>query len=221
MIELDKVSKTFHLHGRRKTIADQISARFPSKTSIALLGRNGAGKSTLLNMIGGMLTPDSGTITSSGSISWPVGFGGSFHPDLTGDQNTRFIARVYGVDTRELSDFVEDFAQLGSHFRLPFRTYSSGMRSRLAFGVSIGIKFDTYLIDEVTSVGDANFKEKSKAYLLDRLENSGALVVSHSMPMIREICTAAAVIEAGKMTYFADIQEGIAQHLANMKKPLP
>jgi capsular polysaccharide transport system ATP-binding protein len=218
MIELDRVSKTFHLHGQRKTIANNISTRFPSGTSVALLGRNGAGKSTLLNMIGGMLVPDSGTITSTGSISWPVGFGGSFHPDLTGAQNTRFIARVYGVDTRELSEFVEDFAQLGSHFRLPFRTYSSGMRSRLAFGVSIGIKFDTYLIDEVTSVGDANFKEKSKAYLLDRLKTSGALVVTHSIPMTRELCTAAAVIEGGKLTYFDDISEGIDQHLANMKR---
>lgn len=218
MIELDRLSKTFRLHGRSKTIADNITARFPSGTSVALLGRNGAGKSTLLNMIGGMLVPDSGTITSTGTISWPVGFGGSFHPDLTGAQNTRFIARVYGVDTRELSDFVEDFAQLGTHYKLPFRTYSSGMRSRLAFGVSIGIKFDTYLIDEVTSVGDANFKDKSRDYLLDRLETSGALVVTHSTAMIKQLCTAAAVIEAGKLTYYSDIDEGIEQHLENMKR---
>lgn len=217
MIVLDGISKEFRLNGRRKLVADKISATFPSDKSIALLGRNGAGKSTLLNMIGGSLRLDAGEIRTSGAISWPVGFAGSFHPDLTGAQNTRFIARVYGVDTAELSDFVEDFAQLGSHFRLPIRTYSSGMRSRLAFGVSIGIKFDTYLIDEVTSVGDANFKEKSKRYLNERLETSGALVVSHSMPLIQEICTAAAVLENGKLTYFEDLKEGIACHLRNMR----
>ncbi len=217
MIVLDGISKEFRLNGRRKLVADKISATFPSDKSIAMLGRNGAGKSTLLNMIGGSLRLDAGEIRTTGAISWPVGFAGSFHPDLTGAQNTRFIARVYGVDTAELSDFVEDFAQLGSHFRLPIRTYSSGMRSRLAFGVSIGIKFDTYLIDEVTSVGDANFKEKSKRYLNERLETSGALVVSHSMPLIQEICTAAAVLENGKLTYFEDLKEGIACHLRNMR----
>jgi capsular polysaccharide transport system ATP-binding protein len=217
MIVLDGISKEFQLNGRRKLVADKISATFPSNKSIALLGRNGAGKSTLLNMIGGSLRLDAGEIRTTGAISWPVGFAGSFHPDLTGAQNTRFIARVYGVDTGELSDFVEDFAQLGSHFRLPIRTYSSGMRSRLAFGVSIGIKFDTYLIDEVTSVGDANFREKSKRYLNERLETSGALVVSHSMSLIREICTSAAVLENGKLTYFDDLKEGIACHLRNMR----
>src|SRR5690606_20736137 len=125
-------------------------------------GRNGAGKSTLMEMIGGTMEPDAGSIEVTGTVSWPVGFSGSFNKDMTGLQNTRFVARVYGVDTEGLVAFVRHFAELGGHFRMPIRSYSSGMRSRLAFGVSIGIPFDTYLVDEVTSVGDAAFKEKSR-----------------------------------------------------------
>ena len=133
MIRLENLSKVFVMDGKRKVIADRIDVTFPSGLSVALLGRNGSGKSTLLNMIAGSVDPTEGHIVSTGSISWPVGFAGSFHPDLTGAQNTRFIARIYSVDGDELCDFVEDFAGLGVHFRLPFRTYSAGMRSRLAF----------------------------------------------------------------------------------------
>lgn len=217
MIRLDNLSKAYVLRGRRKVVADGISAVFPTGQSVALLGRNGAGKSSLLRMIAGTMDADSGRITSSGTISWPVGFAGSFHPELTGAQNTRFIARVYGVDTGELQDFVEDFAELGKHFDLPVRTYSSGMRSRLAFGVSMGIHFDTYLVDEVTSVGDAAFREKSEQVFADRLRDSSAIVVSHAMPMIRRMCSAAAVLEDGRLQYFDDVEAGIAAHQAIMR----
>lgn len=216
MIRLENLTKAYWLGGRQKVVADNISATFPTGTSVALLGRNGAGKSSLLRMIAGTMDADYGRITSDGTISWPVGFAGSFHRDLTGAQNTRFIARVYGVDTDALADFVEDFAELGPHFYMPFRTYSSGMRSRLSFGVSMGIRFDTYLVDEVTSVGDASFKMKSRAVFLERVRTSGAIVVTHSMKMVRRLCTAGAVLESGQLSFYDDIEAAIAHHEANL-----
>ena len=166
MITFQHVHKSFDAGGSHKVVANDINAVFPSGVCVALLGRNGAGKSTLMQMVGGTVKPDSGLITVQGSISWPVGFAGSFHRDLTGAQNTRFIARAYGIDTDSLLEFVKDFAELDNHFHMPVRSYSSGMRSRLAFGISIGIPFDTYLVDEVTSVGDAAFKLKSRLVFL-------------------------------------------------------
>jgi capsular polysaccharide transport system ATP-binding protein len=141
---------------------------------------------------------------------------GSFHPELSGAQNTRFVARIYGVDTDELLDFVQDFAGLGPHFHLPFATYSSGMRSRLAFGVSMGIPFDTYLVDEVTAVGDAAFKARSAALFKARMQTAGAFVVSHSMRTVRDLCQVGVVLEAGKLTYYDDIEDAIARHEENL-----
>jgi len=218
MIHFENLTKVFTLDGKSKVVADNINVTFPAGRSVALLGRNGAGKSTLLQMIAGTMDPTAGRVVSTGSISWPVGFAGSFHGDLTGVQNTRFVGRIYGVDTDELVDFVEDFAGLGVHFRLPFRTYSSGMKSRLAFGVSMGIGFDTYLVDEITAVGDAAFRQKSSAVFLARMRQAGAVVVTHSMPQVRELCDAAAVLEDGRLTYFDDVEEGIAQHSRNMRQ---
>lgn len=216
MIRLENLSKSFMTPRGRKTVIDRASITFPEGVSVALLARNGAGKSTLMGMIGGTIQPTSGRIVTSGSVSWPVGFSGSFHQDLTGVQNVRFVARVYGVDTEELVAFVEDFAELGGHFHSPVRTYSAGMKSRLAFGVSIGIPFDTYLVDEVTSVGDANFKRKSRIVFLERMKNAGAIVVTHSMAQVRKLCTAGVVLENGRLDYYEDIEVAIAQHQRNM-----
>ncbi len=216
MICLENLTKTYFLDGQRKTVADSINATFPTGAVVALLGRNGAGKSTLLKIIAGIEDPTYGQVTSTGTISWPVGFAGSFHRDLTGQQNVRFIARIYGVDTQELSEFVEDFAELGVHYRLPFRSYSSGMRSRLAFGTSMGIAFDTYLVDEVTAVGDASFRARSARVFKERMRYAGAVVVTHSTGQARDLCDAAAVLENGKLYYYEDIEEGIAHHNRNM-----
>ncbi len=212
MIRLHNLSKTYYLNGRRKIVARNIDVIFPSGVAVALLGRNGAGKSSLLKMIAGTMDPDCGDIVSDGMVSWPVGFAGSFHPELTGAQNVRFVARVYGVDTNTLIDFVEDFADLGQHFHLPFRSYSSGMRSRLAFGTSMGIKFDTYLVDEVTSVGDAAFRHKSEKVFKARMADSSAIVVSHSMPMLQRMCNAGAVLENGELVYFDQIDAAITHY---------
>lgn len=216
MIALSNLCKSFHTRGGTKVVADNINAVVPSGVSVALLGRNGAGKSTLMGMIGGTIKPDSGEVDISGTISWPVGFAGGFHRDLTGAQNTRFVARIYGVDTQSLIAFVQDFAELGPHFHAPVRSYSSGMKARLAFGVSIGIPFDTYLVDEVTAVGDANFKLKSRVVFQERMKTAGAVVVSHSMPQIRQLCQAGAVLENGVLTYYDDLEEAIEHHHRNM-----
>ena len=212
MIELKDVSKAFVLKGRRKVVADRISAVFPRGRSIGILGRNGAGKSSLLKMLAGTMEPDSGQVLREGTVSWPVGYKGSFHQELTGLQNVRFLARVYGVDTDELCRFVADFAELGQHFQLPVRTYSSGMRSRLAFGVSMGLHFDTYLVDEITAVGDASFKAKSEIIFHERIKRSGAIVVTHAMGQVRRLCHHAAVLENGKLTFFEDVEDAIRFH---------
>ncbi|UWQ09677.1 ABC transporter ATP-binding protein (plasmid) [Aliiroseovarius crassostreae] len=217
MIVCENLWKVYRTQGEEKVVARDINAVFPTGIAVALLGRNGAGKSTLMRLIAGNQKPTSGRIWSDGTISWPVGFAGSFHGELTGAQNVRFVARIYGVDTDMLNDFVEDFAELGPHFHYPFRTYSSGMRSRLAFGVSMGIRFDTYLVDEVTSVGDEQFRRKASALFKRRIGASGAIVVSHSMAVIRDLCSKAAVLENGRLTMYDDVEKGIAHHMENMK----
>lgn len=216
MIEIINLTKSYRTPTGRKIILQDANMTFPTGRAVGLLGRNGAGKSTLMNMISGLIKPDSGEIKYTGTISWPVGFAGSFNRDMTGAQNTKFIARIYGVDTNDLMTYVEDFAELGVHFHAPVRNYSSGMKSRLAFGVSIGIPFDTYLVDEVTSVGDAAFKRKSRLAFSDRMKTAGAVFVSHSTSQLRKFCDSGAVLENGRLHFFDDVDEAIAVHHRNM-----
>lgn len=216
MIRLSDVTKVYFTHGLETKVADQLNLCFPAGRSVGLLGRNGSGKSSLLRMIAGTMRPTSGHIEIDGAVSWPVGFAGSFHGDLTGLQNTRFVARIYGVDSDQLSDFVEDFAELGHHFRLPFRTYSQGMRARLGFAMSMGIAFDFYLIDEITSVGDAAFREKCEDMLSARLASAGAIIVSHNLGLLRRVCDAGVVIEDGIADWHDDVNAAIQTHLRIM-----
>lgn len=218
MIRFENLTKSFWVQGRRKIVIDNLTTTLPSGRSLGLLGLNGAGKSTLMQIIAGTMHADSGRVISDGSISWPVGFGGSFHGDLTGAQNVRFIARVYGVDTEALVEFVDDFAELGSHYHAPVRTYSSGMKSRLTFGTSMGVQFDTYLIDEVTAVGDAAFRKKSQALFLTRMERSSAILVSHEMGQMRNFCDAGIVLHQGHLTFFEDVNDAIETHLENVSQ---
>jgi len=204
------VSKEFRMSSGRKCVLNGANCTIPSNRSVALLGKNGAGKSTLLKMISGAILPDKGRIHLTGSVSWHVGFTGSFHPDLTGTQNTRFIARIYGVDSDSLVEFAHKFSELGHYFDMPIRLYSAGMRSRLAFGVSLGIPFDTYLVDEITGVGDLKFKTKSRALFAERMQNSGAIVVSHSLNDLREMCQSGMVLTDGNVHYFLDLEEAIS-----------
>lgn len=213
MITLSHIRKSYGRGANRTVIADDISARFRAGRSIALLGRNGAGKSSLLRIIAGTMDPDSGTVETEGRVSWPIGFSGSFHGDLSGTQNIRFLARVYGVEAPAMVDAVDSFAELGRNLRHPVKTYSAGMKARLAFGCAMSIPFDTYLVDEVTSVGDAGFKERSKALFLDRMQRAGAIVVSHTLPLLREICDEAVVLSNGRLSHYLDLDAAIEHHL--------
>lgn len=220
MIALENLTKIFRGDKQTTVVADNISAIFPTGESIALIGRNGAGKSSLLRMIAGTALPTSGNVRSDGTVSWPVGYAGSFHPDLTGAQNVRFVARIYGIDSDALVDYVEDFSELGHHYYQRFGSYSSGMRARLAMGTSMGIDFDTYLVDEVTSVGDAVFRQKSQVIFADRMKNSSAIFVSHSMGLLRNMCTMGAVLHQGQLNMFDNIEDAISFHheLMGLKK---
>ncbi|MGR3621459.1 ABC transporter ATP-binding protein [Pseudophaeobacter sp.] len=217
MIRFENLTKSFWLKGERKIVIDDLTLTLPTGRSLALLGRNGAGKSTLLQIISGTMRPDHGRVVSDGTISWQVGLAGSFHGQLTGVENIRFVARVYGVDTEELVDFVGEFSELGKSYQMPLRSYSSGMRARLAFGASMGIRFDTYLVDEVTAVGDASFRAKSRAIFAQRMRHSGAIMVNHSMPQLRQFCDSGLVLEHGKVSYFEDLDEAIDLHERLMK----
>jgi capsular polysaccharide transport system ATP-binding protein len=217
VIRIENLTKSFRTPHGRKVVIDNLSLILPTGKSLGLLGRNGAGKSTLLEIIAGLMPPDSGRIVSDGTISWPVGLGSSLHPELTGAQNVRFIARIYGIDGDSLCRFVQAFAELGDHFHMRLRTYSSGMRSRLAFGASMGIPFDTYLIDETTAVGDASFRAKSRVLFRQRMQNAGAIMVNHNLTELKEYCDSGLVLEHGKVQYFDDIEEAIAVHKRMMK----
>lgn len=211
-IRLERLTKVHRAPGLRTVVANHISAEFPDRAVVALLGRNGAGKTSLLQMIAGTMRPTSGVVHRAGTLSWPVGFRGGFHGDLSGAQNLRFVARTYGVPTASLIEFVADFAAIGAHLHQPVRNYSTGMRARLAFGLSMAIRFDTYLVDEVTGVGDAAFRARSEALFLDRLKHSGAIVVSHQLPLLRRICTAGAVLEGGQLHWHGNVEEAINHH---------
>lgn len=217
MIRFENLTKSFNVNGHRKVVIDNLDLTLPSGHSIALLGRNGAGKSTLLELVAGNLRPDSGQVTSDGTISFPVGLSSAVHKDLSGAENVKFVARIYGVDTEELVDFVADFAELGESFSMPVRTYSSGMKARLAFGISMGMHFDTYLVDEATAVGDAKFKRKSQAVFANRMRNSSAVFVSHSVGQLRQFCDCGIVLENGRARYFPALEDAIAAHEENVK----
>ena len=218
MIRLEQATKFARTKGIKKPIINGASLVLQRGKSIGLLGRNGAGKSTLLRLIAGTIRLDSGRIIRKGKISWPLGFQGSFQSTMTGEQNVRFVARIYGVDTRELIAYVEEFADLGQFFKAPVGTYSSGMKARLAFGLSMSVNFDYYLVDEITAVGDTNFKKKCQVVFESRLQDSDVIMVSHSTATIRSYCDCGVVMENGKLTYYDDVEDAIRAHDSNMKE---
>lgn len=177
---------------------------------IGLLGRNGAGKSTLIRLIGGVEMPTSGKVVRRMTCSWPLGFTGGFQGSLTGYDNARFIARIYDKPYEEMRDFIEEFTELGSNLRMPVKIYSSGMRARLAFALSLAIKFECYLIDEVIMVGDKNFQDKCKAEFFEKRTDRALLLASHSLEMVKKYCNRAIVLHDGKATVYEDVKEATA-----------
>ncbi|MCE8440754.1 ABC transporter ATP-binding protein [Rhodovulum sulfidophilum] len=213
MLEFRAVEKAFRLPGGgRRRILSGLTLDLPQKYRVAIIGRNGAGKSTFLRMVAGTLQPDHGEIRRLGRISWPMGFSGGFHPALTGRQNARFVARIYGVDTDDLVEEVQAFCDLGPYFDARLQTYSSGMKARLALGVSLATNFDCYLVDEITAVGDAAFRKKAQRTFAERLDRVQVIMVSHSEATLREYCNSALFLQDGEGWFFEDLEEGLAAY---------
>lgn len=209
MIACHNLRKSYHTgHGWREVLRG-INLTVNKGDRVALLGRNGAGKSTLIKQIGGVELPTSGRVERRMTCSWPIGFNGGFQGSLTGFDNARFIARIYGTAYAEMREFVEDFTELGGALRQPVKTYSSGMRARLAFALSLAIEFDCYLIDEVILVGDQNFQRKCHHELFEKRADRAMIIASHDMGTIRETCNRALVIHGGLATEHEDVAEAV------------
>lgn len=204
MIKIENLTKSYRTPAGRHYVFKDLNIELPTGKSVALVGRNGAGKSTLLRMIGGIDRPDSGRIITNKTISWPVGLSGGFQGSLTGRENVKFVARLYAKkeELKEKVAFVEEFAELGKYFDMPIKTYSSGMKSRLGFGLSMAFKFDYYLVDEVTAVGDARFKQKCADLFKARHEEASFLMVSHSLNSLKEFCDAAIFVGRNNRAFF-------------------
>ncbi|MFS7251517.1 ABC transporter ATP-binding protein [Rahnella rivi] len=215
MIKIENLTKSYRTPKGRHYVFKDLNVELPSGKSVALIGRNGAGKSTLLRVIGGIDRADSGRVQTDKTISWPVGLAGGFQGSLTGRENVKFVARLYATpeELREKVAFVEEFAELGKYFDMPIKTYSSGMKSRLGFGLSIAFKFDYYLVDEVTAVGDARFKQKCADLFKARHEEASFLMVSHSLGSLKEFCDVALFIGRDNVVkYFESVDEAIASY---------
>jgi capsular polysaccharide transport system ATP-binding protein len=205
MIELTGVSKRYKTRHGHVNVLEDIDVTIERGQKVGILGRNGAGKSTLIRLISGAELPSSGTVVRGMSTSWPLAFSGAFQGSLTGLDNLRFICRVYGVDHVPIQPFVEDFAELGRFFREPVKHYSSGMRARLAFALSMAIEFDCYLIDEVLAVGDDRFQRKCEFELFEKRRDRSILIVSHSPVQIRSHCESIYVLRHGHVMRFGDM----------------
>ncbi|MCI5538976.1 MAG: ABC transporter ATP-binding protein [Campylobacter lanienae] len=216
MIKLDNLTKFYPLsNGDKHFVFREFTFTFPDDCSIGLIGRNGAGKSTLMRLLSGADIPNAGRVITDKKISWPVGLAGGFQHALSARDNVKFIARVYGYRGEALEEkvrYIEEFAEIGKYFDEPMNTYSSGMRSRIGFGLSMAFDFDYYLIDEAGAVGDAKFKQKSDAIYKEKLSNSKVIMVSHNMSEIEQWCDKVILVNCGTATVYDDVKEGIEMY---------
>lgn len=214
MIELRHVTKVYPTNWGETVVLNDITTRFPSCTNVGVLGLNGAGKSTLLRVLSGTEQPDAGQVQRFGRVSWPIGFSGGFNGSLSGFENCEFVARIYGAHEDDVVAFAMDFAELGHYFEMPVRTYSSGMRARLAFALSMAIDFDVYLVDEVTAVGDRRFQEKCRRAFEERQDRSSIILVSHNLQTVRSYCSQCAVLNEGRLVHYDSVDEAAAAYEA-------
>jgi capsular polysaccharide transport system ATP-binding protein len=216
MINAYDVCKIYPTREGNRTVLNNISFSLDRGEKLGIFGRNGAGKSTLMRLVSGAELPTSGRIERSMSVSWPLAFGGAFQNSLTGLDNLRFISRIYKQNYKENLDFVSDFTELGIYLKEPVSSYSSGMRARLAFAISMIIDFDCYLIDEISAVGDAKFHEKCEVELFGKRYDRAMLIISHDTEYIRKHCSKFAVLEKGFMSFFTNFEEAIDMHIKNL-----
>jgi capsular polysaccharide transport system ATP-binding protein len=212
MISGESVTKFYHTRSGDRYILDNQDFQIKRGDNIGILGPNGAGKSTFVRLLAGTEYPSSGVIRREMSVSWPIGFAGAFQLGLTGADNVRFVSRVYGQDSKKVLAFVQEFAELGRYIDMPLKTYSSGMQARLAFGVSLAVNFDCYLVDEVTAVGDSRFQERCREALLARRETGALIMVSHDGNTLRQYCQRGWILRDGQIIDCGDIEAAIAKH---------
>lgn len=219
MIEIRNLYKRYHNHHGSDWVLRDINLTIPKGVSVGLIGANGAGKSTLLRLIAGMDTPERGEVIRHSRVSWPVGLSGGMQGNMTGRQNVKFVARVQGSgarDTRRVIDFVEDFAEIGEAFDEPIRTYSSGMKSRISFGLSLAFDYDIYISDEATAVGDRSFKAKARELFKNKVGQASLIMVSHSEGILRDLCEAGVYLKKGQAVWYDDINDAIKQYHADV-----
>jgi capsular polysaccharide transport system ATP-binding protein len=216
VIIVDRVTKVYASRQGPRTVLDNVMLTIRKGEHVGIIGRNGSGKSTLIRLISGVEMPTSGRVTRDISVSWPLAFGGAFQSHLTGVDNLRFVCRIYGIDYRRACSYVEDFSELGSYLREPVRLYSSGMRARLAFALSLAIDFDCFLIDEVIAVGDSRFHERCRVELFEKRRDRALILVSHDPQTVSSHCNRAAVLVNGKLKPFRRVEDAQAFYLTTM-----
>ena len=212
MIMLDGVSKVYRTRTGRKTVLDNVSVTFEAGHNFGIFGVNGAGKSTLIRLLAGSEEADRGVIRRYARVSFPLGFGGTFHGALSGSENVAFVARIYGASIRQAIDYVEAFSELGEYFTMPVNTYSAGMRARLAFATCLAIDFDVYLIDEVTEIGDERFRRRCAAAFRERLRRSDIILATHNSQTIRQYCDRGAILSNGQLALYDDVATALSQY---------
>ena len=216
MIEVNNISKSYMVKGKRIPVLEKINFKLKDNESIALLGKNGAGKSTLLRILGGMELPDSGYIKKDCSISWPVGFAIGFQASLSAKENAKFVARIYNSnkksEIKKIIKDVYDFADIGEYFYLPYKTYSSGMKSRVSFGLSLAVNFDVYLLDELTATGDYAFRKKCKEAIKALYKRSSFIIATHDLSNLKEYCNKAILINNRSIIEYSNVEEALMEH---------
>lgn len=212
MIKLENISKSFRSRYGTVNVLNNVNITFPKGKSVGVLGLNGCGKSTLISIIGGVDFADSGKVIREGKVSWPMGFNGGFQGSMTGRENARFVARIYGADPVYIEDFTQDFAELGFHFDMPLRSYSAGMRGRFAMAVSLACEFDHYLVDEAMETGDARTREKFRRAFNERRESSSIILVSHNESNIRRNCDQAAILHNGTIDSYENLDDAFKSY---------
>ncbi|MGZ8917072.1 MAG: ABC transporter ATP-binding protein [Methylobacter sp.] len=221
MIIVNDIHKRYQTnHGPGKWVLKGVSLVLPPKISVGLIGRNGAGKSTLLRIICGVDQPNKGNVERHCRVSWPMGFGGGLLPTLTGRQNAKFICRIHGHedDIPDRIAYIQEFSELGEAFDQPIKTYSSGMKSRLQFGLSLAFDFDVYVSDEVTAAGDAAFKKKAKSAFKNLTDHASLIMVSHGEGTLKQFCTAGIWLDNGKAHWFDDINDALKAYKESLPK---